>query len=51
VIKLQILGHGVFGELTAKETEVILDGGVGEQGRIKIQGCIRRVEFRKHYLY
>jgi hypothetical protein len=28
-----------------------LDGGVGEQGRIKIQGCIRRVEFRKHYLY
>ncbi len=51
MIKLQILGHCVLGELTAeaKEIEVILEGGVGEYGRIKIGGRIRRVEFRKHY--
>jgi hypothetical protein len=53
VIKLQILVNGVLGDLTAltNEIEVLLEGRVGERGRIKIDGRIRRLEFRKHFQY
>ncbi len=41
----------LLGEPTAQanEIEIFLDGGVGQKGRIKIDGRIWLVKFRKHY--